>query len=202
MALTNKLSAIGDAIRDKTGKTAKMTLDEMPAEIAAIEGGGDVPAVNEKWELVNTFAGNGETTILSITKDSEGNDFSDTWKKMLIKVIQPDSGIGIQLDLWDGTGEVNSSYTFKAGDTSAKLAIFELEQTSYGLWRLRCYPSISYSSNLGLAVKVANVSATNRFPEVATSPMIKRIFLTDANGPIGTTTLTADYRGEIWGVRA
>jgi hypothetical protein len=31
MALTNKLSAIGDAIREKTGKTGLMTLDEMPA---------------------------------------------------------------------------------------------------------------------------------------------------------------------------
>lgn len=36
MALINKLNAIGDAIRFKTGKTAKLTLDEMPAEIKSI----------------------------------------------------------------------------------------------------------------------------------------------------------------------
>lgn len=46
MALTNKLSAIGDAIREKTGKTGLMTLDEMPAQIASITtgsgGGGGV----------------------------------------------------------------------------------------------------------------------------------------------------------------
>lgn len=36
MALIDKLNAIGDAIRFKTGKTAKLTLDEMPAEIKSI----------------------------------------------------------------------------------------------------------------------------------------------------------------------
>lgn len=45
MALTDKLNAIGDAIRQKTGKTEKLTLDEMPTEIAGIEtGGGSAPA--------------------------------------------------------------------------------------------------------------------------------------------------------------
>jgi hypothetical protein len=40
MALTDKLSAIGDAIRAKTGGTEKLTLDEMPTAISGIEGGG------------------------------------------------------------------------------------------------------------------------------------------------------------------
>ncbi len=46
MALIDKLNAIGDAIRTKTGKTDKLTLDEMPMEIASIEtgGGGTTPA--------------------------------------------------------------------------------------------------------------------------------------------------------------
>lgn len=44
MALIDKLSAIGDAIREKTGKDDLLTLDEMPAEISAIEtGGGELP---------------------------------------------------------------------------------------------------------------------------------------------------------------
>ena len=47
MALTDKLSAIGTAIREKTGKTDLMTLDQMPAEILAIQsgGGGEVEPV-------------------------------------------------------------------------------------------------------------------------------------------------------------
>jgi hypothetical protein len=40
MALTNKLTAIANAIRAKTGKTEPLTLDQMPTEIASISGGG------------------------------------------------------------------------------------------------------------------------------------------------------------------
>lgn len=46
MALIDKLSAIGDAIREKTGKDDLLTLDQMPGEIQAIEtGGGGLPEV-------------------------------------------------------------------------------------------------------------------------------------------------------------
>lgn len=44
MAIIEKLNAIGEAIREKTGKTEKMTLEQMPVEIASIEGGGGAPA--------------------------------------------------------------------------------------------------------------------------------------------------------------
>ena len=40
MALINKLSAIGDAIREKTGKENLLTLNQMPEEIRGISGGG------------------------------------------------------------------------------------------------------------------------------------------------------------------
>jgi hypothetical protein len=40
MALTDKLTAIADAIRAKTGGTAALTLDQMPTEIANIQTGG------------------------------------------------------------------------------------------------------------------------------------------------------------------
>lgn len=40
MALTDKLKAIADAIRNKTGYPSELTLDEMPDMIEAIEGNG------------------------------------------------------------------------------------------------------------------------------------------------------------------
>ena len=43
MALTNKLTAIADAIRAKTGTTNTLTLDEMPTAISNISSGGDIP---------------------------------------------------------------------------------------------------------------------------------------------------------------
>ncbi len=72
MALTNKLSAIGDAIREKTNTNALLTLDAMPAMIRGIEtgsGGIELPAeafnitgycdyyfVNGNWDwFINTF---------------------------------------------------------------------------------------------------------------------------------------------------
>lgn len=50
MALTNKLSAIGDAIREKTGKTDLLTLEQMPVEIAAITTGGDADDVLQDYK--------------------------------------------------------------------------------------------------------------------------------------------------------
>lgn len=43
MALTDKLTAIGNAIRSKTGETELLTLDAMPAAIQCIETGGEIP---------------------------------------------------------------------------------------------------------------------------------------------------------------
>jgi len=49
MDITNKLKAIGDAIREKTGKTDPMQLVDMPAEIQGIStGGGAVASVSPK----------------------------------------------------------------------------------------------------------------------------------------------------------
>ena len=57
MALTNKLSAIGDAIRGKTGKSELMTLDEMPDEIESISGGGEEwPETTLTGNLGNYFS--------------------------------------------------------------------------------------------------------------------------------------------------
>lgn len=45
MALIEKLQAIGDAIRAKTGGTEELTLDDMATEIESISGGGDFPDI-------------------------------------------------------------------------------------------------------------------------------------------------------------
>lgn len=42
MALTDKLTAIANAIRSKTGETGKMTLDQMPTKIGGIETGPSI----------------------------------------------------------------------------------------------------------------------------------------------------------------
>lgn len=60
MALTDKLSAIGDAIRVKTGKTDLIPLDKMPTEIASIQGGGDATMKTVQGTLPLTVYGVGQ----------------------------------------------------------------------------------------------------------------------------------------------
>ncbi len=50
---SSKLSAIADAIREKTGKDELLTLDQMPTEIESITGGGG-GAVPEYCGIVPT----------------------------------------------------------------------------------------------------------------------------------------------------
>lgn len=54
MALTNKLTAIANAIRTKTGGTSQLSLDEMATAIAGIETGGGAtePYVEETYDTV------------------------------------------------------------------------------------------------------------------------------------------------------
>ena len=52
MALTNKLTAIADAIRSKTGNTANLTLDEMVTAIQNISVGSGSSGVDNKTYIV------------------------------------------------------------------------------------------------------------------------------------------------------
>ena len=58
MALTDKLSAIGSAIREKTGGTELLTLDAMATAIQGISGGGDIPAPTQDELTFDTLLQN------------------------------------------------------------------------------------------------------------------------------------------------
>jgi hypothetical protein len=70
--IKEKLSAVGDAIREKTGKGELLNLDEMPAEIAAIETGVelnfDVIKYNTEEELL---AATPEENTIGVITESE-----------------------------------------------------------------------------------------------------------------------------------
>lgn len=71
MALTNKLSAIGNAIREKTGGTELLTLDQMPAEIANIQsGGGEIEPI--------VLSGNCNYACAGIVASAYINKFGNT----------------------------------------------------------------------------------------------------------------------------
>ena len=58
MALINKLQAIGEAIRNKTGQSELLTLDEMPAAIEGIQaGGGNKKTYQDMYFKAYTYTG-------------------------------------------------------------------------------------------------------------------------------------------------
>lgn len=68
MALTDKLKAIANAIRDKAGTSAKLTLAQMPTAIANIPtGGGSTPDyLRASWEVRYTSkVTSGRTSLVS-----------------------------------------------------------------------------------------------------------------------------------------
>lgn len=64
MALINKLKAIADAIRSKTGGTDKMTLDEMVTEISNITVGNGGSGSNTE----TTMSFDSATGVLTINE--------------------------------------------------------------------------------------------------------------------------------------
>lgn len=56
MALIEKLTAIANAIRSKTGKTEGLTLEQMPGEIEEIETGGSGGNPSYTGEICSMFA--------------------------------------------------------------------------------------------------------------------------------------------------
>ena len=74
MALTDKLTAIADAIRAKTGTTEKLTLAQMPAAIAAIQTGGGENPMDYANSLRGAFANTkGDNTDLVVSFGAKCN---------------------------------------------------------------------------------------------------------------------------------
>lgn len=64
MALTDKLTAIADAIRSKTGNPDGLTLDQMPGEIAGIQSGGDASIADSLVDRTITSYSNDNLTMV------------------------------------------------------------------------------------------------------------------------------------------
>ena len=70
MAITDKLKAIANAIRSKTGKTKVMTLDEMPIEIESIEADSGEPREYEKIDYIQFTGTQAVDTGIVCTQDT------------------------------------------------------------------------------------------------------------------------------------
>lgn len=97
MALTDKLNAIAEAIRGKTGKTEEMTLDQMATEISSIETGG-ICSVQE-YEIVTTSWNSASGGIPAPVALTESDNFvlyliSDTTDKGSLVGVLTQTNVG------------------------------------------------------------------------------------------------------------
>jgi hypothetical protein len=81
MALIEKLNAIGDAVREKTGTTEKMTLEEIATAISGISGGGGQEiAMKAFWDA---FTNN--NTMTNYTNAFQNQLGANKWNNQTFK---------------------------------------------------------------------------------------------------------------------
>lgn len=112
MALTDKLTAIGNAIREKTGKSDLLTLDQMPTEIQAIQtGGGDLPA-----------------EALTISGDCQYKFYGDNWNWYIEqfgnKIKTKDITDGQFMFQYSGVKNIPFEINFKEGQSASITSMF------------------------------------------------------------------------------
>lgn len=107
--LKGLLDAIGDAIRAKTGGSAKLTLAEMPDEIAGISGGGKLD-----WSQLNFRTSDARFGISVTQVDLSGVDFSNSRGNQLARMFYNCSSLTSVTGVEDITfgGAVQGSYAF------------------------------------------------------------------------------------------
>lgn len=118
MALTSKLSAIGDAIRAKTGKSEQMTLEQMVTEIASIQTGGEQTA--GKIETIN-FNSEHEKSV-SLPENG-------MYLAMIRGTCSPNDYIYMS-NVSNGTSNSNSCYTQKSATIESVLCVVTSDSTT------------------------------------------------------------------------
>ena len=118
MALTDKLTAIANAIRGKTGASGKLTLDAMPAAIAGIEV-GIVPKINLDKGIMYAPGSRAYYTPITIEKDSINfNYFGDSGcEQILFPITGLAAGYTYKLtfiETYNG-GFIGDSYQYGCG---------------------------------------------------------------------------------------
>lgn len=135
MALTDKLSAIGNAIRAKTGKTDKLTLDQMPGEIAGITGGGGGganPDANDPVYYVTFMNGNQKLYVRPVVR---GENCTDVVANNIIPTPTKESDVQYSYTFYgwgasDG-GAANSSILNNITEDKTVYAIFSSTLQTY-----------------------------------------------------------------------
>ncbi len=185
MALTDKLTAIAEAIRSKTGKAATMTLDEMPTEIAGIETGGseDLNAILTEQEALIA-----ELEEVLKGKAAGGGGGVDNYVKF---IVIPTSTTSITIE--NPLGGIAKCFTIRRLSDTAPSS-------------QKVYECVgSYNPPLG-AFEFASTTTTVRYPIQRTDGSIGNATFKITEGEIqvyryntaNTWDTTSEYEVEIW----
>ena len=201
MALTNKLTAIADAIRSKTGKTGTMTLDQMPTEIKSIRSGGGGGGL-EPFTLdvgSNSLLYSAFLELLKqigkgvVTEIRTSESFDSTFKK------SNDIGFKIPDVVYYGTDDhsMNSMFYFskiksenlpKLVSTAGITSIQKLFESSYleripedffdyvNCWFQKTTNNCSYVFNKCRYIRMIPKQALSKIYNVASSPSSSTLF--------------------------
>ena len=210
MALTDKLTAIGDAIRYKTGGTSTLTLSEMPNAIKSIEGGGSSGGetntslwTNGSWEEIQNVLNRyyaeeisdlspyfnvGDKRQITISAIEAGTDLTDAHEEMVIDAVI----IGIEHD--DLETPVSNNRT-KSALTIQLLRIMNVT----GM-----YDTFAGNTNTNKCANYAVYTATQRRKwlnqkfynalPIEMQPMIKPVVKKQARGINNNRYLSSSYK--------
>ena len=135
MALIDKLTAIADAIRGKTGGTALLTLDDMAAAIAGIPSGGGGSGVTITEYVVTENADRslwlneqGIKLVKGVNLLVSGKMFYNT-----TTATWAQGAVTSMLMLWDGVaGEANAS--IGSGNNKSHIRGYHIPQGAYAMF--------------------------------------------------------------------
>ena len=158
MALIDKLNAIGDAIRENTGKTDKLTLDEMPNEIASIFESGQKSEYDRFWDA---YQNNGNICIgLSMFSGYNWNDEIYN-PKYTIKVrnfssmyqVTTLSSTKVPIDVTQGTG---TNVFFNAINMKNIVKLIVTDTNTYNSWFYACtaLEEIGFEGTIGKSLDI------------------------------------------------
>ena len=154
MALTDKLSAIGDAIRVKTGKTDLIPLDQMPTEIASIQSCGGATMKTVEGTLPLTVYGVGQRLEDYKIYGAEGGVGNKT-KNLCSGVFNETTRFDEPIPAGTVISVSASANGYDASDATKKLRVRFFDSTGAPITNF--YPTLVESEN---RIRMDNLSFT------------------------------------------
>lgn len=159
MALIDKLSAIGNAIREKTGTSELLTLDQMPSAIQNITPPFDIDTINNILKNIQ---------FCSPDIKRQGTDWN--WLGVSVNSTTRDTGTTTTFRSY-GDGKLRFSIELPSFSIPAGYCMkydYRIEwlpqssNSDYGDHYLRCYQKYYYSDNTDSVEAVVNNSNNNK----------------------------------------